>query len=243
MFTKRFFLMVWATVGLLVAAACNPSVEQAAGNALPSATEAVSSSTQSSNEDATVSATLLSEVESTDQTEGQAEPGGDDMSDVSSESEPPHPGAVELGPTTTYTDETYKFQIDYPVDFVLRTQLAEELTELVPLPLASLTILNPEIASSDLGDLEPADVEVRIYAEGDSASLEDWLISSGLLPADNSLPVEVFETTNIFGLRLCASPMIFPGCFYFVEGNDWVYQLIPSTLEGEAMTSTFKLLP
>jgi hypothetical protein len=143
----------------------------------------------------------------------------------------------------TYTDSTYGFSVSYPDDFVFRTLPAEKLAGLKPKPLASFIIMNPVTASSDIVDLEPADLEIRVYGGGEIEALESWLISNGLLPTDGTVPLQPFQAANVSGIKVCASTMIAPNCSYFVPGKGWVYQLIPVTLEGEAMIDTFMLVP
>jgi hypothetical protein len=153
-----------------------------------------------------------------------------------------------LGNTVVYTDETYNFSVAYPADFVFQTQPAEKLAQLKPTPAASFTFMNPVTASSDIVELEPADLEIRVHSAGeiqvqDSSGVESWLTSNGLLPADGSVQPTPFQTDHVSGVKVCASTMIAPGCSYFVTGSGWFYQLIPVTLEGEAMVNTFTLIP
>jgi hypothetical protein len=142
---------------------------------------------------------------------------------------------------TLFTDSTYQFSVNYPDNFVLRTQPAENLSQLTPRPDAAFIFMNPETAASDLGDLEPADLEIRVYGMAQAPSLEEWLRSNGLLSVDSVLPLTAFQAANVSGVEVCASTMIAPGCSYFVMGNGFIYQLTPATLEGEAMAPTFML--
>ncbi|HMN27899.1 MAG TPA: hypothetical protein PKE45_07050, partial [Caldilineaceae bacterium] len=149
----------------------------------------------------------------------------------------------QLGSTGVYTDSLYHFGVGYPADFVLRNQSAEQLAAFTPEPVAVFRFMNPAIAASQLDDLEPADLEIRIYQAEAGATLESWLIANGLLPSDGSIPLQLFQTANVAGGKVCASTMIAPGCAYFVMNSGWIYQLTPATLEGETMIQTFILLP
>jgi hypothetical protein len=120
-------------------------------------------------------------------------------------------------------------------------QPAEHLAQFTPMPSAALRVMSPVIAASDLGDREPADLEIRVYEVGQIASLERWLTSNGLLSAGDT--VQPFQAANVSGVEVCASTMLAPGCSYFVLGSTWIYQLTPATQEGEAMMDTFMLLP
>lgn len=261
------------SVSLLGSAACTPVIEGEAGAAMPaSATETASNQESSKGEGVLVDTTPTSEAELTAQPPGQSEPGSTgegvmvDITPMSEEelaAQPPgqsepgagagngesqvEPGAQgeELQPGTiaVYTDSTYKFSVSYPADFVVRTQPAEELAQLTPMPTTSFTFMNPVTASSDVVELEPADLEIRVYDAGQIGSLDSWLTSNGLLPADSAVPLKPFQTANVSGVEVCATTMIAPGCSYFVLGSDWVYQLTPATLEGETMVDTFMLIP
>lgn len=156
--------------------------------------------------------------------------------------EPEAPNGQPQSDMKVYTDSTYKFSVSYPANFVFRTQPAEKLAQLMPTPAASFIFINPTAASSDVADLEPADLEIRVYPPGQTTSLDNWLTSNGLLPADGSIPVKPFQATNVSGVEVCASTMIAPGCSYFVLGGGRVYQMTPASLEGESMSKTFKLI-
>jgi hypothetical protein len=140
---------------------------------------------------------------------------------------------------TVFADSTYKFSVNYPDNFVLRTLPADRLSELTPRPDGAFIFMNPVTAASDLGDLEPADLEIRVYSAAQAPSLEEWLTSNGLLSAEGNLPPEQFQAANVTGIEVCASTMIAPGCSYFVMGNGFIYQLTPATLEGDVMAQTF----
>jgi hypothetical protein len=142
---------------------------------------------------------------------------------------------------TVYADTTYMFSVNYPKDFVFRMQSADKLAQLMPKPDAAFIFMNPETAASDLGDLEPADLEIRVYDAGDGASLDSWLDTNGMLPGGGTGALESFQAQGVSGYRVCASTMIAPGCAYFVMGNGFIYQLIPVTLEGETMAHSFAL--
>jgi len=141
----------------------------------------------------------------------------------------------------SYADSTYTFRVQYPGDFVFRTQSAEKVGQLTPRPTASFIFMNPVTAASDLGELEPADLEIRVYEVGQIASLENWLTSNTLLSAGDT--VQPFQAANVSGVEVCASTMLAPGCSYFVLGRDKIYQLTPATQEGDAIIDTFALLP
>ena len=137
---------------------------------------------------------------------------------------------------TAYTDTTYQFQLSYPAEFVLRTLPPEKLSQLTPVPVATLRFLRQALASNDL---EAADLEIRVYDMGQEASLERWLVAQSLVAAGSN-EAKPFQTERAAGTEVCASTMIAPGCSYFFVAQGLVYQLIPASLEGEAMMKTFQ---
>ena len=159
---------------------------------------------------------------------GEGDPGDD----------PDLSGAQQL--TDIYIDDTYKFSVGHPSDFEFRNQSAEKLAELTPKPAAAILIMDPVTAKSEVPD-EPAALEIRFYAKAGATSLDGWLKSAALITGSDSQ--EDFKTDNVSGVMVCASTMIFPGCRYYVFGNDWVYQLTVTSLDGESMFNSFKLVP
>jgi hypothetical protein len=246
MLVRRFLMLSVTIVSLLGVTACGtPGMESGAGAAVPSSAPATATSqVQSSGEGAGVDVTPTSDTKLTVQpTGGQSEPGasapgGGSQATPEAPGGEPQPGAVVV-----YTDDTYKFSVGYPANFVFRTLPAEKMAQLKPMPVISFIFMNPVTASSDVADLEPADLEIRVYAAGQVASLDSWLTSNRLLPADGTVPLKPFQSANVSGVQVCASTMIAPGCSYFVLGNGWVYQLTPATVEGETMVNTFRLIP
>lgn len=161
-------------------------------------------------------------------TPGQSEPGADAIDTVS-----PLPPATD---SAVYTDDQYKFALDYPADFTLRVQSAEQLANLNPAPTAAWMFISPE-------GLEPPALEVRVYAGRGATSLEAALKEVGLVTPESAALLQPFQTPHIIGAQLCTATLMGPGCAYFIVGKDWVYQLIPAALEGEAMVKTFRLVP
>lgn len=143
------------------------------------------------------------------------------------------------GLTATYTDPKYQFSVAYPPKFVIRELPAESIADLIPKPIGSITFMNPTSASADFPELEPADLEIRIYNTDNKTSLDDWLAGTTLRSESH----QDFQTPNVSGTEICLSTMLVPNCFYFVMGSDWVYGLIPVSLKGESMIETFKLIP
>jgi hypothetical protein len=168
----------------------------------------------------------------------QTQPGAGSVENQTPETTaaPSQPDSGQL----TFTAPDYGFQVNYPAGFVVSDAPAQELAQLAPAPVAGYRFMNPGTAASDLGDLEPADLAIRVHA-APGASLAEWLVANGFLPADGSVTPAPFQATNVAGLEVCASTMIAPGCSYFFAGSDYVYQLIPATLEGEAMMGSFAL--
>ena len=262
MLIKRFLNMLWIIMVILFGVtACVPAAESEVNVVVPSSateaalesevsamvpssvTETTSTQVQGSGEGIIVDITPMTDTELANQPPGQSEPGAGAANNGSQVDPEEQVGQLQPGTTIVYSDSTYKFKVNYPTDFVFRTQPVEKLNQLNPIPAASFIFMDPITAASDLGDLEPADLEIRVYVVGPVMSLDAWLTSNGLLSADGSVPSQPFQTANVSGVEVCTSTMIAPGCSYFVLGGDWVYQLRPATLEGEAIADTLTLIP
>jgi hypothetical protein len=144
-----------------------------------------------------------------------------------------------MGPSLVYTNAAYRFSLEYPADFTLLELTDGQLEGLIPLPLAGYRFMNPQAAASDIAELEPGDLEVRVYDSLKATSLKEWLAASGL--GGEGLTTQEFDTTSVSGLKVCLSTMVFPGCSYLVLDGQWVYQLIPVNQAGEAMFNTFQI--
>jgi hypothetical protein len=147
----------------------------------------------------------------------------------------------QVGNMLTYTDDQFKFSVEYPADYVIRAQPESKLQAFSPVPKAAYRFLSPALAASQAPD-EPGDLTIQIYAADGEATLQDWLKTNGLAPADGAALPE-FKTPNATGVEVCSSSMLGPGCAYYFLGTGWVYQLTPASQVGEAMIQTFKMMP
>jgi hypothetical protein len=264
MLAKRFLVMLLiALVSLFGAAACTAELGSE-GSAMSSATEMESDASEVLSSSATESdgGVVVSSAE-TESGPAQAQVVGEDvvvdapqLSEAELENQPPgksapgpsagqsRPGqSAPAGGTAVYTDSAYQFAVNHPADFVLRALPADELAQFSPTPDAVFTFMNPVTAASDIAEYEPADLELRVYALNQGATLNDWLVATGLLSIENLALLKPFQAADTTGVELCASTMIAPGCSYFFVGNGRVYRLTPATLDGEAMLNTFRLNP
>jgi hypothetical protein len=241
---KHYVMSVIVIVGIQLIVGCgqvrNNAASAAAQQTTPTAAGGVVSNT---NGAVMPSVTPIPDKERTAQPTGQSEPGAAATSEGVIEA--PEERAQQPAPGTgnVYADTTYKFSVAYPKDFAFHSQPAEKLAALEPKPAAAFVFMNPVSAASDVAEFEPADLEIRTYTAGQSPSLGAWLALNSLVPADGSEPGKPFRKAHVSGIEVCASTMIAPGCSYFVQGSEWVYQLIPATVEGQAMLDTFMLVP
>lgn len=189
---------------------------------------------------ATMTDTAIIDTAEIDTAAGAASVEGGPGPGVAAETATP---ADRTGATTSFADADLGFQISHPAGFLVTPLTADQLAQLTPAPLVGYRIMNPEIAASDIAELEPADLEIRVYPTTD-AVLEEWLVAGGLLPADGSVTPAPFAAANIQGVEVCASTMIAPGCAYFFASGAnpaTIYELIPATLEGEEMLRSFAI--
>jgi len=186
-----------------------------------------------------VETTPLSEAELAAQPPGQSDAGAGEGQPA-----PDDPGATtpeSWGPPTVFSNDTYQFSLTYPADFVQASQPFMRVLELGQAPAASFPFMNPHTAAADAPEYELADFEVRVYPAQAGTPLEAWLQASTLLQSART-PTP-FQTEYASGLEVCLATMQFPDCTYFVAGEGWFYQLIPVTLEGQAMLESFRLTP
>lgn len=245
MLPRQSLVIFGVTIVMLVGAvACAASAvpSQAPGVAAAAPTAQATSPVSSQGEGIIVDVTPMSPTELASQPTGKSDPGAGTENGVTPTEPGPQAGNSPSGKTVVYADSAYKFSVSYPDNFVFRAQTAEKLAQLTPKPTASFIFMNPVTAASQVPD-EPADLEIRAYSAGQTNSLDSWLRSNGLLPADSTVPVKPFKTAGASGVEVCPSTMIAPGCSYFVLGTGWIYQLTPATLEGETMVKTFTLIP
>ena len=240
---KHCVMLAMMIVGLPIIVACGQASENAASAAAQPATPTAAGVVSNTDGEVMPDVTPIPDREQTAQPPGQSEPGAAATSEGAIEDPEEQTQQPEPGTGKVYADNTYKFSVAYPHDFAFHTQPVEKLAALEPKPAAAFVFMNPVSAASDVAEFEPADLEIRTYMAGQSASLEAWLALNGLVPADGSVPGKPFRKAHVSGVEVCASTMIAPGCSYFVRGSAWVYQLIPATLEGEAMLDTFMLIP
>ena len=230
-------------VSLLVAVACTPDLGGEEGIPAQAPGEGgTSSPAQNGGTGEVVDVTPMSESELAAQPTARSDPGAGSSDEGMQEGSAEEGGQSQMGELVTYSASTYKFSVSYPADFIFQAQPAEKLANLKPRPETAFTIMNPVTASSDIVELEPADLEIRVYRSEQITSLENWLNSNGLLPAGGTIPIEPFQTAHVSGVEVCASTLIAPGCSYFILGSGWIYQLTPTTVDGETMIETFMLI-
>lgn len=169
------------------------------------------------------------------------DPGASGAGGTDGEFSPPDAEGQPGGPWVNFINAEYKFGMDYPSNFATDTKTAEQLSQLNPSPVAGFVFLSPDVALSDNPDLEPPDLDLRVFDAKGAASLDGWLKSVGLLT--EGVTSEDYRSENASGVKGCASTMIFPGCSYFFLANGWAYQLTPASLIGEEMVATFTILP
>ncbi len=241
---QSFFMLAMLLLSLLGIIACAPALESGSAVSDPAVSDPAAATETApapapvqSNQAVTVATTSLVTTTVAPQPQAQSPGGAAEVDEAVTEPDAQLPAST----MATYTDTTYQFSVDYFDNFVLRSPAADQLAMFDPTPVASFRFLNPVIAASDLGDLEPADLEILVFAMEAGVTLESWLTTAGLLPPAGNVAPPPFQTANVSGVEVCTSTMIFPGCFYFVMGGNWIYRLTPATVEGEQMLETFRL--
>jgi hypothetical protein len=236
MLGKRFFnLLMIIVLAVLGTASCTSDADTSTVSGqdelvTPATTNEADGGVVSEDENASTSVP----EEGDDDSQGQSEPGAAESTDGNSELDEAE-NQINMDSMEVYSDSTYHFQITYPSDFVFNNQSEDKLTGLSPMPITAFRIINPTLAESDLGDLEAADLEIRVFELGDEPTLESWLDSAGLLSGNDVKP---FQTENLEGSEVCSGLMIGPGCSFFVTNGGYVFQMTPASLEGESIAKT-----
>ena len=214
-------------VGLSLA--CGGGGDTEVGNTAR-AVEAVQAQPAGDGEGRIVDAVTLSEEELAAQPPGQSEPGAASAPGGRSEpggERPPQPAKL-----VEYRNSRYGFSFRHRANFRLGAVTAGKLAALDPRPEAAIVVRRRY-------EVEPPDLELRVYRAPRTESLRTWLRAHGLLPSGGSSRIEPFENANVSGLEVCGSTLIGPGCSYYVRKAGWIYQLTPASLAGERIVQTF----
>lgn len=243
---QAVFMLSILLLSLLGIIACTPALERGSATSDPAVSEPAAAAQNApapatppvqSNQPVTVATTAPVTTTTAPQPQGQSPAGAAAGDEAVTEPDE----QLSTSTMAAYRDNNYQFSVDYFDNFVLRTPTPDQLAMFEPTPVASFRFLNPVIAASDLGDLEPADLEILVFAMEAEVTLDAWLATAGLLATAGNVAPPPFQTANVSGVEVCTSTMIFPGCFYFVMGRNWIYRLTPATIEGEQMLETFRL--
>jgi hypothetical protein len=238
MLARRVLVMgLILLVSLVGVSACAPGVSTSSSRVTvaPSPTPEVMSD-QGQDIDVVVEVTPMPDEELADQPPEQVDPA---PSAEEGEAQVASTAQSESDTLVVYGDSLYGFSLAYPSDYLFETLSAEQLRQFTPIPTAAFTIMNPVTAASDVVDLEPADLQIFVFSVQEVGSLDNLLTMLLLGAADDTTQ---FDTSHVSGVEVCDSPMLAPGCSYFVTTGKWIFRLIPATLEGEAMKETFRLI-
>ena len=228
----NIYLALVMSVMWLASAAC--SSDAPLGNA------AAKQHTVQETESNIVETTTMSESELASPPQGHSDPGAGES--LPRDGGKQAPSSRRPGPSKgwmNYIERTYGFSIGYPKVFVVQPQDVSKLTQFTPTPVASIFFMNPTMAKGALAGIEPPDLELRVYQARAVNSLKSWLTSVGLL--NDGTISQPYRNANVSGLKVCQSTLIAPGCSVYVLHDSRVYQLTPSSREGEAMLETFAL--
>ncbi len=168
---------------------------------------------------------------------GSADPGAGAND---SPAEAPPSAAVLSGEVMSYASTNYGFEIVYPGEYVFSEVAAGALNQLIPVPVAGFSIMNPTLAASDVAELELPDLQIRVFPTSGAASLDAWLAAAGRTPPDYEA-AQPFQAAQVSGVRVCHT-MLVPGCSHFIMGDAWVYELVPGSQIGEVLVDRFALL-
>lgn len=140
-----------------------------------------------------------------------------------------------------YVDTVNSFKISYPNDYVAQSQDNATLAQFEPKPIASIFIMNPDMARGELAGIEPPDLSVRVFKDASVNSVDSllaWLRTTGLSSLEGD-SIKSYQNGNVNGVNICFSTLLAPGCSVFVIDNGFIYQLTALGSEGEAMIDSF----
>lgn len=149
--------------------------------------------------------------------------------------------APALTSWNTYTDTTYNFSISVPPDFVVDQLSQTDLVAHTPTPLAATEFVDSDTMQSDVADLAPPNLLIRVFANETQEPIEEWLTNRGLLDHEAGWYTEPFEGLYTSGISVYSPSFMAPGWFVYVTDQSYVYQLTALGTDAELMLNTFSV--
>ncbi len=141
---------------------------------------------------------------------------------------------------STYNDPQFGFSVGMPANIVV----VEGKAQVLPVPLAQVYFMDEALANSELADMEPPQLAIRVYDNAAGKTVEQWLNDEGILTArfgGQRATVEPYAIGDLQGVRVTSMLMLAPNSAVFLADEGVIYELQPLGLVGEQMMATFQL--
>lgn len=140
---------------------------------------------------------------------------------------------------STYTDPRFGFSVGIPASIVM----TEGKAQVLPVPLMQIHFMDEALANSELADMEPPQLAIRVYDNPAGKTVEQWLRDEGVLArfGGEHATIEPYTIGNLQGVRVTSMLMLAPNSAVFVAGDGVIYELQALGLIGEQMMATFQL--
>jgi hypothetical protein len=146
-------------------------------------------------------------------------------------------GSVEKQPANwlTYTDEAFKFSIDYPDTYSILPEI-ELLRDIDPAMVHRVRFLDTDLAKGDTVEFEIPNFTVEVF-ELSSQTLEAFLDIQAF-----GAEIEVYTQGDLTGFRVYYNRLSVPNEYYYFAGDGYAYKLTPLGVYSEDMLHSFQLL-
>lgn len=139
-----------------------------------------------------------------------------------------------------FRNEEFGFQLRYPSVYVLMPALqtlegSEELR-----PLAEFLFQDEHLAQGDTAAMEPPQFAIRVFANDERLSVDQWLRQSEALGEE--FQVEAYTLGGVEGVRLTSRLLLAPGQHIYVARGPYIFQLTPLGEYSNQMLASFTFL-
>jgi hypothetical protein len=156
------------------------------------------------------------------------------------------PGSGETGGSETgsgspvqwieYTDPNLGYSLSYPTIYTILPE-TQALSDLSPIMVGRLRMLEPEIAKSEFADMEPPKFSIEIFSNEQALPLDGWLTTTGL---DGDL--EKFQVDGVECQKLTLKIQLAPNQFIICMHDDKIFKFTPMGLYSDEILKSFKFL-
>jgi hypothetical protein len=140
-----------------------------------------------------------------------------------------------------YRNEEFGFQVRYPSVYVLMPVLQTLEGSEKPRPLAEFLFQDQDLARGDTAAMEPPQFAIRVFANDEGLSVDQWLRQSEVLGGEE-FQVEAYSLGGVEGVRLTSRLLLAPGQHIYVAKGRYIFQLTPLGEYSNQMLASFAFL-